>query len=593
MKQSKALIQTLREVPRDADVISQQLMIRAGMIQKLAAGIYDYLPLAYRSIKKFEAIVREELERDGCQELLMPAVQPAELWQESTRWSFYGKELLRFQDRKGADFCLGPTHEEIITDIVRRNIKSYKQLPINLFQIQGKFRDEIRPRFGLMRGREFIMKDGYSFHVDDACADREYWKMFEAYKRIFGRLGVKFRPVEADSGAIGGSFTHEFHVLAGSGEDAILSCDSCEYTSNIEKTEAPKLPYPHGDETELPLRAAHFQTPGIIAMEEQAKAFKDESHNGLPLTHASKFYLYRATKGGETWDLGLILRSDHEPNEVKLRNLLGADALELVPLEEAEALAGCKSGFIGPVELKVPIYGDRSLEGAFNLTCGANKTDFHHFGFLPSRDLSDFKGFFDLRKAAEGDLCPRCGKGHFQAFRGIEVGQVFKLGTKYSLSMGCNYLDQEGKEHPMIMGCYGIGITRTVAAVIEQNYDDDGIVWPWPVAPYQVHLLNLDPGNVEVMELSNRLEKELEEAGFEVLHDDREGMSPGVKFKDADLLGFPLRLTVGARGLKEGTVELRDRRTKETLKVAPATVLERVAAAKERIMTSLCQAGGR
>lgn len=593
MKQSKALIQTLREVPRDADVISQQLMIRAGMIQKLAAGIYDYLPLAYRSIKKFEAIVREELERDGCQELLMPAVQPAELWQESTRWSFYGKELLRFQDRKGADFCLGPTHEEIITDIVRRNIKSYKQLPINLFQIQGKFRDEIRPRFGLMRGREFIMKDGYSFHVDDACADREYWKMFEAYKRIFGRLGVKFRPVEADSGAIGGSFTHEFHVLAGSGEDAILSCDSCEYTSNIEKTEAPKLPYPHGDETELPLRAAHFQTPGIIAMEEQAKAFKDESHNGLPLTHASKFYLYRATKGGETWDLGLILRSDHEPNEVKLRNLLGADALELVPLEEAEALAGCKSGFIGPVELKVPIYGDRSLEGAFNLTCGANKTDFHHFGFLPSRDLSDFKGFFDLRKAAEGDICPRCGKGHFQAFRGIEVGQVFKLGTKYSLSMGCNYLDQEGKEHPMIMGCYGIGITRTVAAVIEQNYDDDGIVWPWPVAPYQVHLLNLDPGNVEVMELSNRLEKELEEAGFEVLHDDREGMSPGVKFKDADLLGFPLRLTVGARGLKEGTVELRDRRTKETLKVAPASVLEKVAAAKERIMTSLCQAGGR
>ena len=593
MKQSKALIQTLREVPRDADVISQQLMIRAGMIQKLAAGIYDYLPLAYRSIKKFEAIVREELERDGCQELLMPAVQPAELWQESTRWSFYGKELLRFQDRKGADFCLGPTHEEIITDIVRRNIKSYKQLPINLFQIQGKFRDEIRPRFGLMRGREFIMKDGYSFHVDDACADREYWKMFEAYKRIFGRLGVKFRPVEADSGAIGGSFTHEFHVLAGSGEDAILSCDSCEYTSNIEKTEAPKLPYPHGDETELPLRAAHFQTPGIIAMEEQAKAFKDESHNGLPLTHASKFYLYRATKGGETWDLGLILRSDHEPNEVKLRNLLGADALELVPLEEAEALAGCKSGFIGPVELKVPIYGDRSLEGAFNLTCGANKTDFHHFGFLPSRDLSDFKGFFDLRKAAEGDLCPRCGKGHFQAFRGIEVGQVFKLGTKYSLSMGCNYLDQEGKEHPMIMGCYGIGITRTVAAVIEQNYDDDGIVWPWPVAPYQVHLLNLDPGNGEVMELSNRLEKELEEAGFEVLHDDREGMSPGVKFQDADLLGFPLRLTVGARGLKEGTVELRDRRTKETLKVAPASVLEKVAAAKERIMTSLCQAGGR
>ena len=282
MKQSKALIQTLREVPRDADVVSQQLMMRAGMILKLAAGIYDYLPLAHRAIRKFEQIVREELEKDGCQELLMPAVQPAELWQESERWQFYGRELLRFKDRKDGDFCLGPTHEEVITDIVRRSVRSYKQLPMNLFQIQGKFRDEIRPRFGLMRGREFIMKDGYSFHADDACADREYWRMFEAYKRIFSRLGVKFRPVEADSGAIGGSFTHEFHVLAGSGEDAILSCDACEYTSNIEKTEAPQLPaVDHGPA--FALKPAHFATPGIVNMEEQARAFKDADHDGLPL----------------------------------------------------------------------------------------------------------------------------------------------------------------------------------------------------------------------------------------------------------------------------------------------------------------------
>jgi len=593
MKQTRTLIQTLRETPKDADVVSQQLMMRAGMIQKVAAGIYNYLPLAYRSIKKFEQIVREELERDACQELLMPMVQPSELWQESGRWQFYGKELLRFKDRKDGEFCLGPTHEEIITDIVRRSIRSYKQLPVNLFQIQGKFRDEIRPRFGLMRGREFIMKDGYSFHTDDADADREYWVMFNAYKRIFSRLGVKFRPVEADSGAIGGSFTHEFHVLAGSGEDAILSCDACEYTSNIEKTEAPQLAFPHAAEAVLPLQKAHFATPGILNMEDQAKAFKDDTHDGLPLDHASKFYLYRATKGEQTWDIGLVLRSDHEPNLVKLRNLIGADALDLVPIDEAERLAGAKSGFIGPVELAVPMYVDRSLEGAFNLTCGANQTDHHHFGFKPDRDLKPFKGFFDLRMANEGDACPRCGKGHYQAFRGIEVGQVFKLGTKYSKAMNCVFLDEQGQEQPMVMGCYGIGVTRTVAAVIEQNYDADGIIWPWPVAPYHIHLLNLDPGNAEVNETANRLEQELEAAGFEVLHDDREGLSPGVKFKDADLLGFPLRLMVGSKGLKEGIVELKDRRTKALEKIQPQQVLEAVTAAKGRMMKELEAAGGR
>jgi prolyl-tRNA synthetase len=583
MRQSKLLLQTYREAPRDADVVSQQLMMRAGMIQKVAAGIYDYLPLALRSIRKFENIVREELARDGCQELLMPTVQPGELWQESSRWQFYGRELLRLKDRKGADFCLGPTHEEIVTDIVRKNVKSYKQLPINLFQIQTKFRDEIRPRFGLMRGREFTMKDAYSFHVDDADADREYWRMFDAYKRIFSRLGVKFRPVEADSGAIGGSFTHEFHVLAGSGEDAILSCSSCEYTSNAEKTEAPPIPFAYASEPVLGLKPAHFHTPGIVQMEEQAKAFRDAEHNGLPLDHASKFYLYRATKGKEAWDVGLVLRSDHEPNTVKLKNLIGADSLELVPIEEAERLAGTKSGFIGPVEIDLPMYADKSLEGAYNLTCGANKEGYHHFGFKPDRDLGRFKGFHDLRMAREGDVCSRCGKGRYEAFRGIEVGQVFKLGTKYSESMKCVFLDEAGAERPMVMGCYGIGITRTIAAVIEQNYDADGIIWPWPVAPYHVQLVTLDSSNVEIATVAQQVEDDLEAAGFEVLHDDRDGLSPGVKFKDADLLGMPLRLTVGAKGLKDGVVELRDRRTKEVVKIKPQEVVAAVSAARQRL----------
>lgn len=593
MKQSKQLIQTLRETPKDADVISQQLMMRAGMIQKQAAGVYSYFPLALRSIRKFETIVREELAKDGCQEVLMPMVQPAELWQESGRWTFYGKELLRFKDRKDADFCLGPTHEEVITDMVRRSVRSYKQLPMNLFQVQSKFRDEIRPRFGLMRGREFVMKDGYSFHATDADCDREYWAMFNAYKRIFSRLGVKFRPVEADSGAIGGSFTHEFHVLAGSGEDAILSCDACDYTSNAEKTEAPALPVAdHG--AAFPLKRDHFATPGVVGQVEQAAGMKDADHDGMPITQTSKFYLFRALFADESTKLvGAVLRGDHEVNPVKVKNLVGAQDIELFPLEEAEAFTGAKSGFMGPVDLKnVQMVVDLSLKGAVNLTCGANKTDYHHFGLEPQRDLPGAT-FADLRMALEHDTCTRCGKGKYQAYRGIEVGQVFKLGIKYSKAMGCTFLDENGKDQPMIMGCYGIGVTRTVAAVIEQNYDEDGIIWPWPVAPYQIHLLNLDPANADVNLVANRLETELEAAGFEVLHDDREGMSPGAKFKDADLLGFPLRLMVGTKGLKEGIVELRDRRTKQVTKVAPDAVLGAVRTAKDRIMEGLETAGGR
>ena len=612
MKQSKMLIHTLREVPRDADVVSQQLMMRGGMIQKLAAGVYDYLPLAFRSIRKFEEIVREELAKDGCQELLMPTVQPAELWQESGRWSFYGKELLRFKDRKAADFCLGPTHEEVITDIVRRNVSSYKQLPMNLFQIQTKFRDEIRPRFGLMRGREFIMKDAYSFDVDDAAADQSYWAMYNAYSRIFARLGVKFRSVEADSGAIGGSFTHEFHVLAGSGEDAILSCDACDYTSNVEKTEAPRIPaVDHGPVQ--PLQPGHFQTPGITAMEEQAAAFTDDQHDGLPLHQTSKVYWMNAdvaTGKGENGQttrrlaVAVVLRGDHELNPVKVKNFLGA--VELQPLDDAEDFTGALSGFLGPVPREgtrhwqlqqaksadLVYLVDKALEGASNLTCGGNVTGGHHFGFDPGRDLPGAK-FTDLRLAQEGDLCPRCGKGHYQPFRGIEVGQVFKLGTKYSKSMNCVYLDVHGKEQPMVMGCYGIGITRTVAAAIEQNYDADGIIWPWPIAPFQVHLLDLDPANEAVRMVADQVERELEANGFEVLHDDREGLSPGAKFKDADLLGFPLRLMVGTRGLKDGVVELRDRRTKAVTRIKPEEAVAEITAARDRILAELHTQGGR
>ena len=607
MKQSKMLIQTLREVPKDADVVSQQLMMRAGMIQKLAAGIYDYLPLGLRSIRKFEQIVREELAKDGCQELLMPTVQPAELWQESGRWSFYGKELLRFKDRKNAEFCLGPTHEEVITDIVRRNVRSYKQLPMNLFQVQTKFRDEIRPRFGLMRGREFIMKDGYSFHVDDADADQGYWEMFNAYKRIFSRLGVKFRPVEADSGAIGGSFTHEFHVLAGSGEDGILSCDSCDYTSNVEKTQAPQVAAEeHG--AAFALKPRHFTTPGIVNTPDQIKAFKDDTHDGLALHQATKFYLFRGSwdtesePGDATKYVGVVLRSDHEVNPVKVKNAVGAGTLELLDVAEAEVFTGAKSGFMGPVPTEgtpfwthrhaVRMLVDVSLTGAVNLTCGANATDFHHFGFDPARDLPK-PVFTDVRMAQEGDVCPRCGKGQFQAFRGIEVGQVFKLGTKYSKSMGCVYLDEHGKENPMVMGCYGIGITRTVAATIEQNFDADGIIWPWAIAPYQVHLLDLDPANPEVRAVADQIERELETAGFEVVHDDREGLSPGAKFKDADLLGFPLRVMVGSKGLNDGVVELKDRRTKDLQKLKPEGIVAAVAEARDRILKELAVQGGR
>ncbi|MFM8234706.1 MAG: proline--tRNA ligase [Holophagaceae bacterium] len=576
MRQSKLLFQTHREVPKDAEVISHQLMMRSGMLLKLASGVYSYFPLLLRAIQKFENIVREELDRSGCQELLMPLVQPSDLWAESGRWGAYGKELLRFKDRKENDFCLGPTHEEVITDMVRKTVKSYKQLPLNVFQIQTKFRDEVRPRFGLLRGREFIMKDGYSFHVDDADCDKEYWRMFETYRRIFERVGLAFRPVEADSGAIGGSFTHEFHVLAESGEDAILSCSHCDYTSNLEKTECRTMSLSINDP--VPLKVNHFYTPNILGQAEQARHMVDEAHpNGVALDRTTKLYLLKVVDHSNCESVwGAVLLGSHELNLVKMKNAIQAQSIEPLDLNTAETLTQTKSGFMGPVGLdQVKFIIDQQLKGQTGLTCGANKTDYHHFGFTPERDVKNIV-WGDIRNAEAGDLCARCDKGTYRAFRGIEVGQVFKLGLKYSVPMKCNFLDMDGKEKPMVMGCYGIGVTRTVAAAIEQNHDEDGIIWPTSIAPYHFHILNLDSDSLETSTVVDEIEAFLRKEGIEFLIDDRAALSPGAKFKDADLIGLPYRITVGSKGLKEGNIEIRNRKTKAVEKIPMQQLRERI-----------------
>ena len=545
MRYTQYLLPTLKETPADAEVISHQLMLRAGMIRKVAAGIYSYLPLGLRSIRKMENIIREEMARAGAIELLMPAVVPAELWQESGRWNDYGKELLRFKDRKETEFCMGPTHEEVITDIVRREIRSYRQLPLNLYQIQGKFRDEIRPRFGLMRGREFIMKDAYSFDLDEAGADRAYEKMYQAYRRIFERCGLKYRAVEAESGPIGGSYSHEFMVLAESGEDAIVSCDSCEYAANVEKAEiksaAVSAPAP-SEELKKVL------TPARKTIEEVA-LFLEVSPERLVKT------LIVQTDEGET--VAVLLRGDRELNDIKLSRLLGCSWVELAPEEGVIKATGAPSGFAGPVGLKLRILADGEVAGMADFITGANEKDAHLTGVNCGRDFV-VETFADLRQAVAGDPCPRCG-GHLESWRGIEVGHVFKLGTKYSAAMGATVLDDKGEERLLIMGCYGIGVGRTVAAAIEQNHDENGIIFPMPIAPFQVLVTMLNPNDETVKNAAEKLYGELLEQGVETLLDDRDER-PGSKFKDADLLGIPLRVTVGARGLKENQVELQQRR---------------------------------
>ncbi|MGA1842512.1 MAG: proline--tRNA ligase [bacterium] len=564
MRYSQMLIPTLRETPGEAEIVSHSLMLRSGLIRKVAAGIYDFLPLGWRVMKKVEQIIREEMDQAGAQEVFLPVLCPAELWQESGRWEVYGKELMRMLDRHNRQFCLGPTHEEVITDLVRREIHSYRQLPVNLYQIQTKFRDEIRPRFGLMRGREFMMKDGYSFDRDEAGAENTYSSMYNAYNRIFIRCGLRFKAVEADTGPIGGSFSHEFMVLAESGEDAIVSCSGCAYASNLEKAECPEPVRGediHGDKM---VDMESVQTPGKKAVEDVC-AFLGRRPEELVKT---LIYI----QDGKP--VAALVRGDHEVNEVKLRNLLGASDVTLADEETIEAVTHAPSGFSGPVGIKgIPVIADFSIKWIVNFVVGANRADAHLINVNLERDFRPDR-FADLRVVTDKDLCPRCGsKMYFH--RGIEVGHVFKLGTKYSKAMKATFLDEEGKEQFMVMGCYGIGVGRTMAAAIEQNNDKEGIIWPFPIAPFQVHILPLNMDNTDVSIAGEEIYQGLVKEGIEVLLDDRDE-SPGIKFKDADLLGMPLRVTVGIKSLKEGKIELKWRDSKDATKVDRTHVVDKV-----------------
>jgi len=547
MYYSKLLIPTLKESPADAEVVSHKLMVRAGMIRQLAAGIYSILPLGLRVLKKVEAIIREEMNQIGGQEVFLPSIQPAELWQESKRWNFYGKELLRIKDRHDREFCYGPTHEEVITDIVRKEIKSYRQLPTILYQIQTKFRDEVRPRFGIMRGREFTMKDAYSFHADEVDTQKTYKKMAKAYTNIFRRCGLEFKQVQADSGTIGGSFSHEFAVLADSGEDEIGFCEACGYASNIELAEAQQAPITIPTKNLEELKETH--TPGKKTVEE-VSSFLD-----LPCEQIVKTILLENENGLVA---GLV-RGDHEINPIKMKNMIGCEWL--LPAAEKTITEKLKlpCGYIGPVGLDIPIYADQELASLQNFVTGANKADTHFTGVQIQRDLV-IKKFGDLRRILAGDPCPRCDEGKYQIKRGIEVGHIFILGTKYSEAMKAVYLDSNGKENLMTMGCYGIGVGRTAAASVEQNHDEKGIVWPLNLAPFEVIII---PVNFKKDDLKNTCESiynQLLEIGLEVLLDDREDRL-GVKLKDADLIGIPMQIIVGPKNLDEGNVEIKIRKT--------------------------------
>lgn len=550
MRFSRIFLPTLKEAPSDAEIVSHRLMLRAGMIRKLAAGVYNYLPMGLKVIRKVENIVREEMNRAGAQEVGMPVVIPAELWQESGRWDEYGKELLRIKDRHQRNFCLGPTHEEVITDMVRGEVRSYKQLPLNLYQIQTKFRDEIRPRFGLMRGREFIMKDAYSFHSTEADADREYQNMYDTYCRIFERCGLKFRAVEAETGNIGGSFSHEFMVLAETGEDAIASCNKCKYAANVERAETKGHGAGSREQSEEKKLEKVF-TPGMKTVEEVSRFLKTTPQKLI------KTLIYNSDKGV----VAVLVRGDYELNEAKLKRFLDANWLALADEEAVRKTSNAPSGFAGPVGLKAKIFADYSVQTIVNGITGANEADAHFINVNYGRDFK-VDAFTDLRTAIKGDPCPRCDAGILEIFRGIEVGHVFKLGTKYSKAMGATFLNEKGEAQPMIMGCYGIGIGRTAAASIEQNHDEKGIIWPMPLAPFQVHLVPVNVKDTATMETADKIYKNLSDAGIDVLMDDRDERA-GIKFNDADLIGIPIRITIGSKALKENSVELKMRSAAE------------------------------
>ncbi|UCG72492.1 MAG: proline--tRNA ligase [Chromatiales bacterium] len=555
MRLSQLPLTTFKEVPAEAEVISHQLMLRAGMLRRLASGLFTWMPLGLRVLRKVEQVVREEMDRAGALELLMPAVQPAELWQETGRWDLYGNLLLRMRDRHEREFCFGPTHEEVITDIARRELKSYRQLPVNYYQIQTKFRDEIRPRFGLMRAREFLMKDAYSFHLDHASLQKTYEAMADAYATIFTRLGLRFRPVEADSGEIGGARSQEFHVLADSGEDAIVYCDADDFAANLEMAPALAPATPRSAATQ---RLDKVSTPNQRTIDEVCDLLD------IPAQQCLKTLVVAAADGGL---IALVLRGDHELNPIKAAALPGVAApLRLADAAEVQAAAGCPPGFIGPVGVTLPVIADHSAAVLADFVCGANEDGFHLAGANWGRDIPEPETA-DLRNVVAGDPSPG-GGGPVRIARGIEVGHIFELGDKYSRAMNASVLDQDGKESPMLMGCYGIGVSRIVAAAIEQNHDDNGIIWPEPMAPFQVVIVVLNPKKSEsVTAAADALYDDLQNAGVEVLVDDRKAR-PGVKFADADLLGMPHRLTVGERGLAAGQVEYRERRSGAEEKLA-------------------------
>lgn len=570
MKWTQTHINTLKEAPSDAEIPSHKLMIRAGMMKKLAPGLYTYGNLALRAIRKFENIIRGELDKRGCTEILMPMVHPRELWEETNRWSEMGAGLLKFQNRNEHWFCLGATHEEAVTDYVRHDIKSYKDLPKNLYQIQTKYRDEIRPRFGLMRGREFSMKDAYSFDADQAGALKAYDSMYAAYQAIFNRLGLDYRIVQADAGNIGGSQTHEFQLLADAGEDALLVSDTTNFAANVEVCPAID-PEPHvSSDTELkPLEK--FETKGLKQISTLSKA------TGVPERELVKTLFFATNEDTKSPDLkavAVLLRGSDELNPVKLKNMLGlTNPPPLLTDEEVKKVSGAWPGSCGPVGLTIPVYMDNGVAGLKNFIVGANVDAYHLKNVNIGRDFTPAK-IGDLRMARAGDKCPES-NGRLKAYRGIEVGHVFYLGTKYSQKMGATFLDAGGKAQPFEMGCYGIGVTRTVQAAIEQSHDADGIVWPKAIAPFAVHMCVLDPKDPGVMETATTIYNELNASGFEVLMDDRDER-PGVKFKDADLLGMPIRLVLGKKGVDAGEIEVVERRSKKMTKIAPKAALDEI-----------------
>lgn len=560
MRASRFLIATLKETPADAEVISHQLMLRSGMIRKLASGLYTWLPMGLRTLRKVERIVRQEMDKSGAQELLMPAVQPAELWQESGRWEQYGGELLRMNDRHGRDFCFGPTHEEVITDLIRNELKSYKELPANFYQIQTKFRDERRPRFGVMRAREFLMKDAYSFHIDAESLNDTYQTMHQTYCAIFDRVGLDYRPVQADSGAIGGNASHEFHVLASSGEDDIVFSTDSDYAANIEKAEAVA---PAG------ARPAPSEELKEVATPDQRTIDAIAQFLDIDATRTVKTLLVKgeADDNGKAGLVALILRGDHTLNDIKAEKLAGiAEPLTMASDDEIEQAIGCKPGSIGPVNLPVPVVVDRAAAHLADFVCGANRDGYHLTGVNWGRDAAADR-IEDLRNVIEGDPSPD-GKGTLEIRRGIEVGHIFKLGNKYSTAMNATVLDENGKSVILEMGCYGIGVSRIVAAAIEQNHDDKGIIWPDAIAPFEVAIVTLNAHkSPDVAAAGERLYDQLRQAGFDVLLDDR-NERPGVKFADMELIGIPHRFVVSDRGLAAGTLEYKGRQDADKQDVA-------------------------